>query len=107
MSTAKRKSAGSNAPITDSQIRELVALVEEQARLIADINARLSKTEQTNLEKARMGRIGRAAARAGMTVEAWLKHCERIGNPDPTLLDEKTRKRIAREDAEPTKPKKR
>jgi hypothetical protein len=58
---------------------------------------RLRQREEESMSRAqaaRAARIGRAASRAGMTVDAWMKYCERVGHDDPTMLDDKTKKRL-------------
>jgi hypothetical protein len=83
--------------VTEDQVLDLVKMLEEQKRKIAELEARLEQRESERMSRAKAAaaaRIGRAASRAGMSVESWLRYCKRTGHDDPSRLDVRTKKRL-------------
>ena len=93
MADAKRRRSTDDVVAIDGVTREqadrlLKLLLEERAKR-EELEERLKELEGARMSRAdatRTARIARTAKRIGMSMEQWMKHCERVGHDDPTRL---------------------
>jgi hypothetical protein len=100
MSAAKKARSADvlTQEVTPEQFARLATELRDTKKRMAELEARLRQREEEHMSRAqaaRAARVGRAAQRAGLGVEAWLAYCKRVRHGDPTVLDEATKKRIA------------